>query len=253
MSNPSAVSRSIAWKANLNMVALHAFAPLKASLSDEQTGVTKKMTRNVKTSPADLLANIKTFERLLLEKVRNARLSGKLIDEASVRANIRSGDDSATINFTFKAGEGMDHVLSTIVDGEIVGTPERRGELADNFVLHMQRAVIRAAEGAASRRAIALAAAKVISEAQAEGLDLELLQVEPAPISVFGKPRVEDENAQVFYVHVVLPHLDGGMLTRDSYTIDADDAEEFADYLRHRTLPELRELVRLSKALEATP
>lgn len=39
------------------------------------------------------------------------------------------------------------------------------------------------------------------------------------------------------------PHDDAGTLTQDSYTIDADDAEEFAPYLRHRTLPELRTLL----------
>ena len=104
----------------------------------------------------------------------------------------------------------------------------------------MQRAIERAPKAAASRRAIATAAAEVFADAAAEGIDIELLRLEPAPIHVVGKPRVEDENAQVFYVHVVMPHLEGTTVTRASYTIDAFDAEEFADYLRNRTLPEVR-------------
>ncbi|MFD1787567.1 hypothetical protein ACFSC3_08285 [Sphingomonas floccifaciens] len=145
----------------------------------------------------------------------------------------------------------MDHVLSTVVTDNVIDTPARRAELADNFVLYMQRAVNRAPEAAASRRAIANAVAEVASEAGAEGIDLELLRLEPSPINVFGKPRVEDEHAQVFYVHIVLPHLENGILTRDSYTIDADGAEEFADYLRNRTLPELREVVRAQRTPES--
>lgn len=63
--------------------------------------------------------------------------------------------------------------------------------------------------------------------------------MKPAPISVFGRLHLEDENARVFNVYITMPHLENGVLTCDSYTTDAEDAEEFAVHLRNRTLPEL--------------
>jgi hypothetical protein len=201
--------------------------------------------------PTDLLSDIMAFERLLIRKAKDAGLRNLLIDDRlKIQPSKGSPSDTAALSIEFKAGSGMDQQLTTIVFSDTVGTPERRDELAENFVLHMQRAIARAPEAAASRRAITAAAAAVIAEAVAEGIELELLRLEPASIPVFGRPRVEDENAQVFYVHLVMPHLQNGALTRDSYTVDADDAEEFADYLRHRTLPELRDLQRAHGELE---
>lgn len=125
-----------------------------------------------------------------------------------------------------------------------IGTIEDRDALAGECVRNVELAIRRALVAAASRTAIARAAEAVFGEARADGIDLELLRLEPALIHVYGSPRPDDDHAQVFYVHVVMPHPSGERLTRDSYTIDADEAEKFADYVRNRTLPELRDLVR---------
>ncbi|MFD1789599.1 hypothetical protein ACFSC3_18755 [Sphingomonas floccifaciens] len=204
------------------------------------------MNDNAAVTPNDLMGDIRAFECQLMEKAKVAGLRSMLIgDRMSIRLSSSAPSDVATLSVEFRAGLGMDHLLTAMVVGDEIDTPERRADLAENFILNMQRAIARAPNAAASRRAIAAAAADVFAEAAAEGIDLELLRLEPAPIHVFGKPRVEDENAQVFYVHVVMPHLDGTVLTRDSYTIDADDGVEFADYLRSRTLPEVRNILRL--------
>jgi hypothetical protein len=212
-----------------------------------QPGVRKAMTSNIKTTLSDLTNDIAAFERQLEAKVRGAGLKNKFISGAMIE---RLRADGANLAFSFKAGRGMDHMLTTIVTPNIVDTAARRDQLADNFIAHMKRAVDRAPTAAESRTAIARAAEEVFAEARAEGIELELLRLEPSPILVFGDPRAKDNFAQVFYVHIVMPHFDGTSLTRDSYTVDADDAEEFADYLRSYTLPELRELNRTHAQIE---
>lgn len=81
----------------------------------------------------------------------------------------------------------------------------------------------------------------VCDEAAAEGIEIELMRTQPNPLHVFGSPRREGHR-QVFYVHLLMPHEDGDAITQDVWTIDADDADMLADYLRDRTLPELRSL-----------
>jgi hypothetical protein len=211
----------------------------------------KPMNDNAIPAPNDLITDIMSFERQLIRKAKEAGLRNQILDDRlKIQPSKGAPSEGAAISFEFKAGSGVDLLLTSIVSSVDVDTQERRDELAENFLLHMQRAVVRAPEAAASRRAITAAAVTVIAEAAAEGIELELLRLEPAPVPVFGRPRIEDENAQVFYVHIVMPHLHNGALTRDSYTVDADDAEEFADYLRHRTIPELRDLLRAHGELE---
>lgn len=211
----------------------------------------KAMNDNQTTAPSDLISDIGAFERHLIKKVRNAGLQSLIIDDRiNVQPSATAPEEAAALNFLFKAGHGMEHLLMTIVTRDDLGTSERRDELAENFVLHMKRAAARARESAASRRAIAAAAAVVIEEAAAEGIDMELLHLQPSPIHVYGRPDAEDEHPQVFYAHILMPHREGAILTRDSYTIDADDADEFADYLRSRTVPELRELVAAHSRLD---
>lgn len=212
----------------------------------------KAMNDNHPNPPSDLINNIRTFERQLIKKVRSAGLQSMIIDDrVNIQLSATAPSEAATLNFLFKAGHGMEHVLMTIVTRDDLETAERRDELADNFILYMKRAAARAPESAASRRAIAAAAAVVIEEAAAEGIDMELLQLQPSPIHVYGRPDTADEHAQVFYAHIVMPHLDGATLTRDSYTIDAYEADEFADYVRSRTIPELRELLAAQSTLDA--
>lgn len=211
----------------------------------------KAMNDNQTTAPSDLLSDIRAFERHLIKKVRSAGLQSMIIDDRmSVQPSATAPSEAATLSFLFKAGHGMEHLLMSIVTRDDLDTSERRDELADNFFLHMKSAAARAPESAASRRAIAAAAAVVIEEAAAEGIDMELLHLQPSTIHVYGRPEAEDERAQVFYVHIVMPHLDGATLTRDSYTIDAYDAEEFAYYVRTRTVPELRELLAAHSSLD---
>lgn len=205
----------------------------------------KTMNDNEATASSDLMENIRAFERQLDQKAKAAGLGSMFIaGSMTVHPGWRSSFAGATLSVEFKAGHGMHRRLTTLVTDDDIGTSELQADLAENFVLNMQRAVARAPSAATSRRAIGAAAAAFIAEAGAEGIELEFLCVEPAPIAVFGRPRIEDDTPQVFYVHIVMPHIVDGKLTRDGYTIDADDAAEFAEYLRRRTLPELRELVR---------
>ncbi len=84
----------------------------------------------------------------------------------------------------------------------------------------------------------------MVAEAAREGLSLELVRMEPTPILICDSPdRANRRVAQVFDVHLIMPHDDVGTLTEGVYTIDADDAEDFADQLYNRTFPELRPLL----------
>ena len=146
---------------------------------------------------------------------------------------------SAYMSHLFQPNHGVQFELMSLVTDDDHAAPLDPARKAGLIVDWMEWLRPRAAEVAATRRAIAAAAAEVIAEAKAEGIELELLGGDRAPVHTYRHPKVQGHR-QVFYVRLVMDHDDDGEWTRDAYDIDADDPAELAEYLRRRTLPELR-------------
>lgn len=216
----------------------------------------KKTTKN--TKPADdLMLQILRLQRAIYREAEAAGLAKYLTNSGrlTVIPYDGYGDWTADVSLGYQPNHGIAYKLTTPVthdDGNWSIDSDVQSEL---FVAHLKNIRSKAEKVSASRRAIKQATLEFIAEAAQEGISLELLRIEPAPVLVFEdpcRPGRRREHAQIFYVHMLLPHDDAGKLTEDMYTIDADDAEEFAIYLRDRLLPELRELVaRFSKAAAA--
>lgn len=206
-------------------------------------------SRTHKTAGYDLVSDILPLRRAVKERVEAEGLSRYLINDGEITILPRTGIafDAADVSLRFRPNLGIEYELTAIVtEPELawpIDTGAKRAAIAELFVAHMALVVGRAADAARSAKAIRRAAEKVFDEARAEGIELEVTRIQAAPIFVQGDPERRGRNRQVFYVHVLMPHDDDGTLTEDSWTIDADDADDFAFYLRERTLPELRDLV----------
>lgn len=150
------------------------------------------------------------------------------------------GSVSCDLRYSFHPLHGVEFELDTLVTDDDHAWPLVPAATAKLFVDWMEWLRPRAADVAATRRAITVATAEVIAEAAAEGIELELLGVDLASVHVHLQPGARGDYQPVFYVRLVMDHDDVGTATRDVYTIDANDPVEFADYLRRRTLPELR-------------
>ena len=206
------------------------------------------MTRSRKSFDYDLISDITALGHRIRGAAEDAGMDRYLLDRGriSVVPDLGSDFDSADIVLGFKPNFGLEYDLKTIVTDPgrnwPIDTPERRGQVADLFVRHMSYVAERAEVVAESRLAIKLAAEEVFREARSQGIELELVRIQPAPVLVYGEPGGRGDSKQIFYVHVVMPHDDQGTLTKDSWSIDAEDASDFAEYLRDRTLPELIDL-----------
>lgn len=209
------------------------------------------MPQNSKPPTTDLVMDIKDLHRRIDRLVKDADLSRyvgrRLSVELSGDSSARKGPlHAANVELEFKPNHGLDYTLTTLVTDDAhstpISSPETREALAESFVENMRFLLDRVEQTAQSRKEIARLAREVVEEARGQGLDLELLRIEPAPAHVFGKPTRSRDHRQVFYVHILMPHDDKGTLTEDAYTVDADDPQEFADYLRRRVLPECVEL-----------
>jgi hypothetical protein len=195
-----------------------------------------------------LMTDIVRLQRAIYRKAEACGLARYLINhgDLSVTQLGEPNGWSAYIDLRFQPNYGIEYKLNTLVTGRGHAWPIDQEALSDLFVEYLEHIRARAETVSNSRRAIKQTTLQVIEEAAKEGIDLELMRIEAAPIHVFGGPVKQNrrgECAQVFYVHLMMPHDDSGLMTEDVYTIDADDPEEFGDYLRTRTLPELRELL----------
>ncbi len=209
------------------------------------------MPQPKKTSGSDLMTDIKDLHRRIDRLVKDADLSRyvgrRLSVELSGDSSSRKGPlHAANLELEFKPNHGLDFTLTTLVTDDAhstpISSPEAREALAESFIENMRFLLDRIDQTARSRKEIARVAREVIEEARGQGLDLELLRIEPAPAHVYAQPARSRDNRPVFYVHILMPHDDKGTLTEDAYTVDADDPREFADYLRRRVLPECIEL-----------
>lgn len=207
--------------------------------------MTKKRTS---AKRRDLMTEIDALKDQIHEAATVAGLARYLANHGAVTVRPHAGSClvAADIAVRFQPNHGLEHEMTTLVTSPgmfcAIDTHAKRQRIADLYVLHMIDLRDRAAASARTREAIAEAAAEVIAETALEGIAMRLMRIEPAPRHVYGDPGARGDLAQVFYVHLLMPHDDAGVMTEDVYTIDADQPEEFAGYLRHRTLPELREL-----------
>lgn len=208
---------------------------------------TKKQTK----IQHDLMSDIKALRARVEEQAKAKGLSRYLLDHGAISVRPHGGNDfdAADVSIGFQPNLGMDYRLYTpVTDSDHawpIDTPKKRNDKAALFVRHMEYLLAQAKIAAASRAAIKRAAQEVFDEALREGFVMEVLRIEAAPVLIHGEPGKRNRHGeckQVFYVHVLMPHDDEGTLTEDAWTIDADDADEFADYLRSNVLPELREL-----------
>jgi hypothetical protein len=211
------------------------------------------MTNNKTTKIGhDLMADIKALEARVYKEAEAKGLSRYLVNHGAISVRPHGGSDfhAGDITIGFQPNYGLDFKLFTPVTDAAhawpINTFGKRQKLAALVAKHMEHLVATAPVVAKTRADIKRAAQQVLDEALNEGLEMEILRIETAPVHVYQEPGQTNrrgECKQVFYVHVLMPHDDEGVLTQDVWTIDADDAEEFADYLRTSVLPELREML----------
>lgn len=201
------------------------------------------------TANNDLIADITILKDLIVEKATKAGIARYLLNggEVSVRPHDRfDGSNVADISIGFQPNLGLDHELTAQVSDRKgaarIDTKASRDAIAEHFVENMRVLAQHAQADARNRSEIRRAAQAFFDEVAEEGFELELLRIQPSPVHVFGSPRQGVERRKVFYVHVLMPHEDEGTLTRDAWTIDADDAEGFGLYLRDRVLDDMRGL-----------
>ncbi len=199
-----------------------------------------------KLKPAhDLMVDILHLQQEIYRKAKACGLARYLMDHGTLAVTPHGHDSdwTADIELRFQPNYGVEYKLTALVTGPDKAWPIDQDVLSDLFIAYLQHLYARARTVAANRRAIRQAALEVIAEAAQEGIALELARIEAATFLVYQAPARLDDHDQVFYVHLIMPHDDAGTLTEDAYTIDADDAEEFASYLRSRTIPDLRDLL----------
>lgn len=208
--------------------------------------MTKKRTS---TKRHDLMVEIDALRDQIHDAAEAAGVARYLMDHGAMTVRPHAGTcfDAADIAVRFQPNHGLEHEMTTLVTSPgrfcAIDTYAKRQRIADLYVLHMIDLRDRAPASARTRDAIARAAKDVIEEAAGEGIAMRLMRIEPAPCHVYGDPGAGGDLDQIFHVHLLMPHVDAGVMTEDVYTIDADQPDEFASYLRHRTLPELRELL----------
>lgn len=122
-----------------------------------------------------------------------------------------------------------------------IATPSARTAVADQVIKHIQALAVLAPETLALRRALAAEAHKVIAEAAAEGIEMELLHIEP--VETMWEGEICEDRRPNLDVCILMPDNGRGTVTMEPMVLDADDAEEFTRYMRERIIPGLREIV----------
>lgn len=200
-----------------------------------------------RTRGTDLMSRIQTTSQLVGIMAKERGLDRYLEGRSEATATIKpfpSNDgsfDAAWLSYHFMPLHGVNFELLSMATTDDKAHAVKPFEKATLLVDWMEWLAPRAAAIAAQRTAIAAAAAEVIAEAGVEGIDMELLGIETAPVHAYVTPGERGGWMPVYYVAILMDHDDRGVLTRDRYTIDADDPAEFATYLRTRVLPEIRE------------
>jgi hypothetical protein len=204
-----------------------------------------KNTTGKQTRGIDLMSRMQITSKLIADEA-NERDLGRYL-ECNGQATIKpmtscpSVPEGYWMSHFFQPNHGVRFELLSMVTDDTGSSPLVPAEHADRLVDWMEWLTPRAAAVAAQRTAVTAAAAQVIAEAAVEGIDMELLGVDLAPVHTTQAPGERGGWHTVFYVRIVMDHGDRGVLTRDAYTIDADDPAEFAGYMRRRILPEIRE------------
>lgn len=204
----------------------------------------KKTTKRTKGS--DLMGRIQMTSRLVGMMAEERGLARYLEGRTEATATIKPSPsvdgtrDSAWLSYHFMPNYGVTFELLSLVTADNQAHPVKPFERATLLVDWMEWLAPRAAAVAAQRTAIAAAANQVIAEAQLEGIEMELLGIELAPVHAYVDPGTPGGWSNVFYVAMLMDHDDAGTMTRDRYTIDADDPAEFASYLRTSVLPDMR-------------
>jgi hypothetical protein len=203
-----------------------------------------KKTTGKRTRGSDLMSRIQITSRLVADEAGERGLARYL--EGNGQATIKpmtscpGVPEGCWMSHFFQPLHGVRFELLSMVTDDTGSSPLVPAQHAARLADWMEWLTPRAAAVAAQRTAVTAAAAQVIAEATAEGIDMELLGVDLAPVHTTVAPGERGGWHTVFYVRIVMDHLDQGVLTRDAYTIDADDPTEFADYMRRRILPEIR-------------
>jgi hypothetical protein len=160
---------------------------------------------------------------------------------------IRSIDrnlEACTVSVVLTLGLGCRYELSTIVT-ETDQVDARN--LAATFIDWIEAVVAGNAEVAQSRREIKAVTERAISKALREGINIELLGIDIAPIAVGGRAAEAHDlrHPKTLLVCLIMSQVVDGKIVRDEVVIDANRAEEFADYLADSVLPEQREILGL--------
>jgi hypothetical protein len=206
-----------------------------------------KKTTGKRTRGSDLMSRIQTTSQLvgIMAQERGVAkyLAGRTQPTATVKpyASTDGSFDSAWLSYAFQPNHGVSFELLSLVTSDDKAHPVKPFERAVLLVDWMEWLTPLAPAVAVRRSAIAAAATEVIAEAKAEGIDMELLGIDLAPVHAYVTPGERGGFMPVFYVSILMDHDDDGVLTRDRYTVDADDPVEFAAYMRRRILPEIRE------------
>lgn len=196
----------------------------------------------------DLMIEILDLQDAIFRKAEEHGLARYLMDRGKLAVMPhRHGDAwAADVELRFQPNHGVEYTLTAPVTAQAWKWRIDEEALADLFIQYLEHLRDGAWAAAVNRKAITQATLEVIAEAAQEDIALELMRMEASPVIVVGtpdRPSWRSRNEQAFHVHLLMPHDDAGTLTEDVWTIDADDPEEFADYLRSRLLPELRELL----------
>lgn len=202
------------------------------------------------TASAEAFDIVLKFSRLLEAKIEANGLKRQVPFPPSLTLATRDPStlDGCYVQLGYVPAPGLEHELMIpvgTVRGDIndISSEKARRKVADVVLATMQHLRNVSEIATASRIAITRAASAFIDEASKDGVSIELLRVVPNTTLVFDHQTDADRRDRtVFYVHMIMPNEENGVLRDEAFVIDADDADEFSEYLRFRTLPEMREL-----------
>lgn len=204
-------------------------------------------TKPRKNAKYDLMADIKALGRAIFQAADDAVLAHHLTnnDEISIVPHEGEGFHAADVVMRFRTEFGIEYELTTVATEPSlswpIDTPAHGERIAGRFLQHMEYITGRAASVANSRKEILAAADELFERAAADGIELEVMRIQPAPVNIFGAPDSDAGSAQVFYVdvQVFMRHDCQGEVTEGTWTIDTDGPADLIDKVSNRILPDL--------------
>ncbi|WNO53191.1 hypothetical protein [Stakelama saccharophila] len=198
---------------------------------------------------SNLLGQISATKAAIVSRLKELEQDHILMDHGDVQIwNYKGGNEpsSAWIGVRLQPGLGCTHTLQSSVTDDDGAWPIEPDELAGKFVKHAI-AIIESNEAVfAARKTLKAIASKVVADAEEEGIDMEVLSIEPAALLIDEK--ADASIPQTFDVRLLMLGEDRGAIKMDAWTIDACNPELFDGYLRNTILPEQREFqVQLGK------